>query len=284
VFTKYGAHITGKIWGYRIPDTLGLLGALPLFMIPLFAYRKFFGQNNDKKWLILLLGLLPFIVYCIPLLNFVWLSNCNVLGVYYRVCYSSLFWLPLTLVLSNFGEYLHGRFSSRLVAGSWVGMNSLYVLSIFLFLVLLSSIQSAPLYGKLDFLTVNSRSWWGAWRPMIEKVLLWKKADIETDYITGYVLGAIFNVPVRHAVSDPTSIDQTPKRTLESMVSNSMDERSGCLINLHPFQPTWVPQTTGHWSAKLANPMLLYRVDNKAIGSVRNYVQEEPLGKCYLYK
>jgi hypothetical protein len=282
VFSWQGLHLIGKIWTYRVQDTLGLLGFLPIFLLPFFNFPKIIGYDYAHNWLILLLGLVPFCVYCIPLVNFVWTSNCAILDVYFRICYSSLFWLPIALVLSNLG----GRLSAWL---SWPSVskkrmwNSLFLSFCFLLFIVLGSVQSGPIYGKLDFIAVNSRSWWDAWRPMIEKVVSWKKGCVETDYITGYVLEAIFNVPLGHKTQDSLSFDQIPRRTIETMVSNSLDDRVGCLINLHTFQPTWVPQTTGHWSSKLSNPALFYRVEDKEVGSVSNYLKKEALGKCYIY-
>ncbi len=143
--------------------------------------------------------------------------------------------------------------------------------------------QSAPIYGKLDFMTVNSRKWWDAWQPMIEEVVTWENEEIETDYITGYTLHAVFNVPLKHNHFNLLTMDRIPRRSIEKMVKNSDDDRTGCLINLHGFPPTWVPQVTGHWASDLSQPRLLYEVDTKEGISTFKYVQENSLGSCYVF-
>jgi len=286
VITWQGLHFIGKIWKYRVHDTLGFFGILPVLMIPLFILPKVLEQHNEKKWQILLLGLLPFVVYCVPLLHFVWISNCEILEVYYRICYSSLFWLPVALVLYNLGLHIqkwlpwHSLGSKRMV-------NGLFLLFCLISSVVLSCIQSGPIYGKLDFITVDSRKWWDAWQPMIEKVFTWKKEEIETDYITSYVLYAVFNVRVKHyqySQSTFLSVKEIPKRSINSMIQNSVDDdRTGCLINLHGFQSTWVPFRTNHWSPYWSKPGSFYQVDKKESGRLSNYLREQPLGSCYVF-
>lgn len=286
VFVWQGIDIMGRIWGYRINDTLGFLGFLPVLLVPLFIHPKVVVGNRDKKWQILLLGLSPFLVYCIPLLHFVWLSNCTHLSThiryYYRICYSSLFWLPVALILYNLGLHLqhwlrpHPLWSRKVV-------NGLFLPSCLICFAVISRMQSAPLYGKLDFIMVDSRKWWDAWQPMIEEVVNWQKEEIETDYITGYVLHAVFHVPLKYNNFNLLSVEVAPKRSVEHMIQNSNDERIGCLINLHGFPPTWVPQVTGHWSSGLSQPVFLYQADTQEDMSLSRYLQENSLGTCYVF-
>lgn len=279
-----GLHLIGKIWAYRVHDTLGFFGFLPVLLIPLFIFPKVI--ECEKKWQVLLLGLLPFAVYCVPLLNFVWTSNLVTTDVYYRFCYSSLFWLPFTLVLCNLGVYVQKRFPWHSLRSKRV-LNGLFLSFCLLCSLLLSSVQSGPIYGKLDFITVDSKKWWDAWQPMIEKVVTWEKEEIETDYITGYLLYSVFNVQLKHNQHNQftfLSSKQIPKRSISTMIQNSVDDdRIGCLINLHGFQPTWVPFITGQWSPYWSKPSNFYQIDRKERGRLLDYLQEESLGNCYVF-
>jgi hypothetical protein len=282
VVTWHGLHFIGKIWRYRVHDTLGFFGILPLLMVPLFVFSKVIEYHNEKKWLILLLGLLPFCVYFVPLLNFVWTSNCLFIEIYYRICYSSLFWIPISLVLCNLGLHTQKRFPENFFQNKKL-LNSLFLSFCFLCSVLLACIQSGPIYGKIDFITVDSKKWWAAWQPMIEEVFTWKKEEIETDYITGYVLNTIFDIPLKYNQLDLLSVDQIPKRSIENMVINSNDDRIGCLINLHRFQATWVPQVTGHWQSALTKPDRFYQLDKKKGEKLSDYLRENTPGSCYVF-
>ena len=72
-----------------------------------------------------------------------------------------------------------------------INRNIYYVL-VCLFLVLLASIRSAPIYGKLDFLLVENKPWWPEWKPAIEEVLSQGEQIILTDPITGTVFRGVF--------------------------------------------------------------------------------------------
>jgi len=90
IFSWEGWHLIGKIWGFRVDDTFSWIGLLVIILaIPFFCIGH---KSNDKKIRVFLLSVLPFIGYFIPLVHFVWLSNVDV-SEYYRLCYSSMFWL-----------------------------------------------------------------------------------------------------------------------------------------------------------------------------------------------
>ena len=59
-------------------------------------------------------------------------------------------------------------------------------------ILLLASMRSAPVYGKLDFILLNGRPWWTAWKPMVEQILEQGNQPILTDSITSTVLRAVF--------------------------------------------------------------------------------------------
>ncbi len=60
-------------------------------------------------------------------------------------------------------------------------------------LVVLSSFRCGPVYGKLDFILLDSRPWWPQWKPMISSVIQQGDQPVLTDKITGTVLRAVFD-------------------------------------------------------------------------------------------
>jgi len=62
-------------------------------------------------------------------------------------------------------------------------------------LVVLGSIRSAPIYGKMDFYLLPEAPWRQPWRPMIEKVLASGTRPIISDMITDTVLRGVFAQP-----------------------------------------------------------------------------------------
>ena len=100
-----GLHLFGKIWSYRVNDTLGYVVInMVVLSIPYF-WPGCIRQNIESKVRIWLLAFLPFIGYCTPLFHFIWLSNVKS-SVYYRLCYISFFWLFFAAILQG----LEGRF------------------------------------------------------------------------------------------------------------------------------------------------------------------------------
>ena len=71
-----------------------------------------------------------------------------------------------------------------------------YFLCCLLAVVLLASIRSQPVYGKLDFYLLDGCPWWKSWRPMIEQTLAGNSArPILSDMITDTVFRAVFAQP-----------------------------------------------------------------------------------------
>ena len=60
-------------------------------------------------------------------------------------------------------------------------------------LFFLSTIRSDPVYGKLDFILLESKPWWNDWKPMIQKLMKQNKKPIYTDALTSNVLNGVFN-------------------------------------------------------------------------------------------
>lgn len=106
-------HVTGKIWQpqYRVTETIGLMGFLPLAISPLlfFANKEKIPTSTAAR--VTLLGFLPFLVFCTPLFHYLWVAHVKI-PVYYRIAYSSLFWIPICYFLYT-AETLYQSFWTR---------------------------------------------------------------------------------------------------------------------------------------------------------------------------
>ena len=93
-------HLMGKIWipQYRVPDTIGIAGLAPLILAPLLFLWNPGDFSKSKQARIILLGVLPFLIFCIPLCHYIWAAHVQI-PVYYRIAYSSLFWITIAYFL-----------------------------------------------------------------------------------------------------------------------------------------------------------------------------------------
>jgi len=93
-------HIMGKIWipQYRVMDTIGFVGFIPLILTPLLFFYKQGRFSKEAQKRIILLGTLPFLIYCTPLCHYLWAAHVQAF-VYYRIAYISLFWIIITYFL-----------------------------------------------------------------------------------------------------------------------------------------------------------------------------------------
>lgn len=93
-------HIMGKIWipQYRVMDTIGIMGFIPLILTPLLFFCKQGCFSNSAQNRIILLGTLPFFIYCTPLCHYLWAAHVQSY-VYYRIAYISLFWIIIAYFL-----------------------------------------------------------------------------------------------------------------------------------------------------------------------------------------
>lgn len=293
VYSLGGFHLMGKIWGYRVHDTLGLMGILPLLMTPYLLW-----QNNARLrpgWLqgrIIILGILPLLVYCIPLLHFIWLSNCERVPThiryYYRMCYSSLFWLPITLFFVMLEERFGGLRVPELSIGGdgrnlggAVGFLFRNVFLICLLAVLaLSTVRSGPVYGKTDFILVDSSIWWKEWKPMITELYGGNYQKIFTDPMTQTVLRNVFNLPTRVIRSGGVPFNGSDVQWLDKI---GRRKKADCLINLHSYRSTWVPYETDHWFPYYTDTASYYSFNGLKGDALRNYLRNNPLQNCYVY-
>ena len=248
----FGDYKVGNFIEHRVGDTLGILGFAPLLLIPLILFLK---QMRQERYLrILTLGLLPFIVFFIPLFTFSWVSNIWS-NTYWRICYSSLFWIPVTLLLFKmegfttlFASKVFQRFS---ISCNTTGLKRAYFFTLILALFVLAAIRSAPIYGKLDFLLLDSRPWWPDWKEIIEYSLREPTTPVDTDAMTASVLISMFNIPLVQGGNRPFGVMQWRPRYYRRTPSS-------CLINLSGFASSWVPLETEHWNPKLSNTSSYY--------------------------
>ncbi len=57
-----------------------------------------------------------------------------------------------------------------------------------------------------------------------------------------------------------------------------------CIINLHPFPASWVPEETGHWSGEWAShPSLYYAFRGKHGNDMIRLLKGNPPGNCFVY-
>lgn len=112
VLSWQGLYMGGRISGFRVNDTLGML-FLPLLCLSVPYFWPGFAKGAvERKLRIFILAVLPFIGYVVPLFHFIWSSN--VRGIeYYRLCYISVFWI----FFADFFSALEGRVCG--VAASW---------------------------------------------------------------------------------------------------------------------------------------------------------------------
>ena len=108
-------HIMGKVWApqYRVPNTIGLVGLVPLALAPLVFLCN---QGNFLKSVlarVTLLGVVPFLIFCTPLCHYIWAAHVQT-PVYYRIAYSSLFWISVTHFLYFCEIRIKNNLSGRL--------------------------------------------------------------------------------------------------------------------------------------------------------------------------
>lgn len=200
VFTFGELYLWGKIWSFRIQDTLGHIALGMLISTVPFFWPGFIRQNFERKIRIWTLAFLPFIGYCLPLFHFIWLSNVRI-PEYYRLCYLSFFWL----LFAHFFQGIEGRLY-LIYKGIRKKISNIYTLRIsrkhllrFTYLIccssvlLLSTFRAAPVYGKLPFLLLDARPWWPEWEFMINKIVAEGNKPIYTDPTTSAVLNGVFD-------------------------------------------------------------------------------------------
>lgn len=273
VLSLWKIHLFGKVWSHRVGDTLGLAGFLPLLFLAFFLWPGVLKEDQKKAFRIILLGLIPFFVFFIPLFHYIWVSNCKwtpyYIRYYYRICYTSMFWVPIAFILyrceiliqpylkqfnwmsiGHISQYVGGR-------TSFSGFGMMCLITV----LALSGIRSAPFYGKLDFILLDSKAWEREWGPLLDSIIPGRQM-IYTDRMTSNVLSGVYNHPVVTAYYDSPGIPGK-KNVIIDMFAYCKTKSCRSIVNLHGFKPSWVPVETGHWSPEVADTSLYYTHKNK---------------------
>jgi hypothetical protein len=296
VFSWNGIHLIGKIWSYRVNDTLGFIGVATLFFSIALLWFKRETVSTERKSRIIILGILPFIVYFVPFFHFIWVSNCKWtpyhIRYYYRICYSSMFWITISFFIFELQQMYvscsRGKIGSdinqnviRYICGRFNGRKGYFAACLAIILIL-SSMRSGPIYGKLDFISLDTRPWWQEWKPALEKILKKDSAPIFTDRVTANVISGIFDFPIigKYNFKPALCEKNINIRRMERIAGN---RDCSCLINLHGFKPSWVPRETGHWSPELAKSSRYYRYKGMKGKQLVDYLKNHPIESCEIY-
>jgi len=289
----------GNFTGYRVSESLGLMGYLPVFLAIPLLWAKQSSILLSKRYRLVLLSCLPLLVFFIPILSFFWISSVHAAtatSVYWRIVYSSFFWLALATalysiefklpaVISRFNiprlilkdvDISNEKWSKR-IAHWWFALCLLMLIS-------LSTVRSSPIYGKLDFILADSRTWWEEWQPMIERLAKMDK-PIYTDDVTSMVLHDIFNYNTALMQIKGESYRlmgaEDGQLDVKEMINQDKYE---CLINLRGFKETWVPLVTLHWQNTLAHTARHYQYDGLIGKKLLASPKIKQLDKCLIYQ
>ncbi len=291
VFYMNEYHLIGKVWAYRISDTLGLLGFIPLFALPFLLLWRLIFKDSLISTPIVVLGTLPFWIYFVPLLNFIWASN--VRSSYWRLCYASFYWLFIAAFLFgiiskisniNLGNSIFGKGQNR---HRFVkkGIHVVFGLFCVVAIIGLSGVRSGPIYGKLDFYLVDNRPWWPDWGSMVNSVKsVQNLRKVRTDPVTATVLQSVF---LQKAYFFR---ERTRKRLLgiEEM-DNAIGEQKKtgrkdlCVINLVGFPDSWVPIETGHWQRDIGRTSLYYSYKGVTGDLLNQELKKDPPKYCKVF-
>lgn len=113
-------HVMGKIWisQYRVLSTIGLMGLASLILTPLMFLCNQGRFSKSVLARVTLLGVLPFLIFCTPLCHYIWAAHVQI-PVYYRVAYSSLFWIPIAYFLYFIEICIKKYWDRRIGLNSW---------------------------------------------------------------------------------------------------------------------------------------------------------------------
>ena len=88
----FDLFVGGQANALRVKDTLGMTGVVMVLLAVPYFMCGLSNKSLERKVRIYVLAILPFIGYFVPFFHFVWASNIK-FATYYRLCYSSMFWL-----------------------------------------------------------------------------------------------------------------------------------------------------------------------------------------------
>ena len=163
-------------------------------------------------------------------------------------------------------------------------------------IIILATIRSPPIYGKIDFFLLDGRPWWPGWKDLVTESRTNGKTPIYTDYVTGYILGGVFG-------ETPLLLDTARNRILtlyiEDMEKNEFSKNHlintylpkdcltknfKCVINLIGYESSWVPKETGHWNGRIGETSNFYkfRTPHREV-DIRIALKNFPLQHCTVY-
>lgn len=281
IFSWNDYHLFGKVWGSRVYDTLGLMSFMPLLLIPLFILNRNRWDKGYQPGKIMILGLVPFFIYLTPLFHFVWAVVAKP-TVYYRMSYASIFWLPITTILYSLTQTIKNPKwnNSKLLAGFIFPLCVIALIS-------LSGVRSEPVYGKLDFILLNSRPWDQKWKPIVDYVYRNHKRKLITDPVTELILNSVYQkstVNVRTlSRTEKVDIEIIDKLVYDSRNKKGRRQRYLCVVNLVGFDASWVAVETGHWQGDLANTSLYYTYKGVTGGALIPVLKDDPPKHCKVF-
>lgn len=273
-------HIFGTVWDSRVNDTLGLMGFLPLLLIPFLLFGNTDPERKRKLHGSLILGVLPFLVYLTPLFLFFWTVSVRP-NVYYRMAYASLFWIPL----SHFLYCLDYR-SLRLFQSPYKYLWRIFYPFAVISIICLAGIRSTPIYGKLDFILLEGKPWGNQWDALFDDISEEPSLQLITDPVTETVLNAVY-LKSSEDVRTLRRERQIDIEKIEKRLGKTSDEKYGkqrrCLVNLIGFEPSWVAVETGHWQPDLAYTSRYYTYRGVKGDALNSVLKDAPLKHCKVF-
>ena len=103
-------------------------------------------------------------------------------------------------------------------------MKTLFTIVCGLLMVMLSMIRSGPVYGKLDFILIDSKNWWHEMQPIFKEGLSDGNQPILTDHMTGFIFDKCFG----HKLLEVTQFKKQSHLSIASMeiVNRPFSERA----------------------------------------------------------
>ena len=273
----------GNLGGFRVIDTLGLLGFFPLFLIFIIFGYKYTDINFNLSLRSYFLSIIPFIVFFTPLLSYIWLKNVNYYLVY-RIMYSSLFGLTISIFLQGFEnvvfKYLEffGNYFKVFIIGRIIFLRKLFYFSVLFIFIALSTFRSPPIYGKLDFLMLDNKPWWPEWEKIIDESFNDKRV-ILTDPITALVLHFVFN---QQTTTKNRFLSNVYKINLKYIEKLNKDNKYNCIINFVDIDDSWVPIDTGHWDINLSHTSNHYTSNSLNLDEINT--NDFKMNNCKVFK
>lgn len=282
-----GVPIFAKLWENRIYDTLGLVGILPVFLSFFLLRPGYIEKNPEYRIRVLIIGILPAIIYCTPLYNSI-LANLVVKEVYYRVCYSTFFWVTIAYTLYNLHSYISNYIYKNLINKFQFKIINKKTISRFVFtlwstlFISLSLIKFGPFWGKLPFIFVDTKTLYLHIKPITFLINNKSNIQIISDPITSNIFNSLFGISTNY--ENIEALDFFTSVNIQDLEQLSKNKNNICIINLRGFPTTWVPQETSHWNSDVASTHLWYKYKNISGNDLKKILPKENFKSCSVFK